>query len=181
MKAYAEWREIPGYDGAYEVSFMGEVRSYRSRWGRLFSPKLLTPYKKRPRGNGRRSNRMYVKLTDSNGLAHEVPVLNIVVDVWMDGRPPGKVAYHMNGDTSDPRVANIGFILRQDLGKKTGGDSRRRPVEKVAENGVVAEIYRSAREAARKNHMSYQTVLDRCNNKVKKPFALDGHTYRFEE
>lgn len=29
--------------------------------------------------------------------------------------------------------------------------------------------------------MSYQTVLDRCNGKVKQPFALDGHTYQFEK
>ena len=40
---------------------------------------------------------------------------------------------------------------------------------------------RSAREAAKANHMSYQTVLDRCNGKVKNPYALDGFTYRFED
>lgn len=38
-----------------------------------------------------------------------------------------------------------------------------------------------AREAAKANHMSYQTVLDRCNGKVKNPYALDGFTYRFED
>lgn len=37
------------------------------------------------------------------------------------------------------------------------------------------------REAAKANHMSYQTVLDRCNGKVKNPYALDGFTYRFED
>ena len=51
---------------------------------------------------------------------------------------------------------------------------------KVTENGDEVEVYRSAREAARKNSMSYQTVLDRCHNRVKKPFALDGYTYQFE-
>ena len=41
--------------------------------------------------------------------------------------------------------------------------------------------YRDRKEAARANHMSYQTVLDRCNGKVKKPFALDGTTYVFDD
>lgn len=177
-----EWRLIPGYDGFYEVSFMGEVRSWRGgRWGRLSSPKPLTPYKRQPRGKGRRSNRVYVKLTDCTGKAREVAVMNIMVDVWKGGRPPGMVAYHINGDTFENRATNIGFITSCELGKKTGASSRRQPVEKVSESGEVVAIYGSAREAARQNHMSYQTVLDRCNKKVKKPFALDGHTYRFEK
>lgn len=29
--------------------------------------------------------------------------------------------------------------------------------------------------------MSHQTVLDHCHDRVKKPFALDGHTYAFDE
>lgn len=175
------WREIPGYDGIYEVSRLGEVRSYRSRWGWLTTPKLLTPYKRQPRGNGRRSNRVFVKLTDGHGKAREVPVLNIVVDVWKGGRPPGMVAYHINGDTTDNRAANIGFTTQTELGRKTGGRSRRRPVSKINQDGVVVEFYPSARQAARANNMSYQTVMDRCNNKVKKPYALDGFNYQWDD
>lgn len=63
----------------------------------------------------------------------------------------------------------------------TGALSSRRPVEKVDMNGAVVEVYSSARAAARANHMSYQTVLDRCNGKVKNPYTLDGHNYRFEK
>ncbi len=36
-------------------------------------------------------------------------------------------------------------------------------------------------KAVKANHMSYQTVLDRCHGKVKDPFALDGFTCRFED
>lgn len=177
----SEWREIPGYDGFYEINFMGDVRSWRGgRWGRLSSPRALTPYKKQPRGNGRRSNRVYVKLTDSTGKAREVAVVNIMVDVWKGGRPPGTVAYHLNGDTFDNRAANIGFITNRELGKKTGARSRSRAVEKIAENGEIVEIYRSAREAARQNYMSYQTVINRCNGKVKGPIAPDGYIYQWE-
>ncbi len=63
----------------------------------------------------------------------------------------------------------------------TGGKASRRPVAKVNAAGEIVAYYPSARKAAKANHMSYQTVLDRCNGKVKKPFALDGHTYRFDD
>lgn len=57
--------------------------------------------------------------------------------------------------------------------------SARRPVAKVDSSGNVITVYASAREAARANFMSYQAVLDRCNGKVQKPYALDGFTYQF--
>jgi hypothetical protein len=53
-------------------------------------------------------------------------------------------------------------------------------VLKVNQEGEVIACYRSAREAARRNYVSYQTVLDRCHNKTKNPFWLDGYSYVFD-
>lgn len=176
-----DWRDIPGYDGAYQISRMGDVRSWRWRGRCSKKPHLLTQYKRQPRGNGHRSNRYYVKLTTPDGKAREVAVIGIMVDVWLGGRPPGMVAYHRNGDLADNCLHNIAFATPKELGTKTGAQSSRRPVAKVDKSGEVVSVYPSARAAARANHMSYQTVLDRCNGKVKNPYALDGHDYRFEK
>lgn len=176
------WRDIPGYDGAYQISWEGQVRTWRWRGAHfLKEPKLLTQYIRKPHGGGRRSARRYVKLTDPDGRAREVAVIRLMVEVWFGGYPEGKVAYHKNGDTTDHCYNNIGFISPRKLGQMTGAKSRRRPVAKVNEAGEIVALYPSARKAAKSNHMSYQTVLDRCNGKVKKPFALDGHTYRFDD
>lgn len=175
-----EWLNIPGYDGMYQVSRFGKVRSWRWRGEhRAQQPKLMTPY---VRHKGKDSRTEFVKLTDSQGNAKEVPVLRLVVNVWLGGCPEGMVPYHKNGYLDDHRAANIGFMTRSKLGRKTGGsNSRRRPVRKVTPDGEVVEFYPSARAAAKANHMSYQTVMDRCNGKVKNPFALDGHTYRWDD
>lgn len=77
-------------------------------------------------------------------------------------------------------MGNIAFTSRQELGRRTGANATRIPVAKVTPEGEIVAVYPSARVAARENHMSYQTVLDRCNGRVKKPFALDGHTYQFD-
>ena len=178
----AGWRDIPGYDGAYQISWEGQVRTWRYRGSRyLKEPKLLTQYVRKPRGNSRRSGRRYVKLTDPSGRAKEVAVIRLMVEVWLGGYPPGKVAYHKNGDLTDHCCTNIGFTTPRELGRKTGAKSRRTVVAKVNEAGEVVAFYPSARKAAKANHMSYQAVLDRCNGKIKKPFALDGHTYRFDK
>ena len=67
------------------------------------------------------------------------------------------------------------------VGRPDETAAARRPVVKITPAGEVVEAYPSARAAAKANHMSYQAVLDRCNGKVKKPFALDGYDYRFED
>lgn len=174
-----EWRMIPGYGGAYEISREGEVRTWRYRRTQfLKEPKPLTPYRRK---KGRQGNARFVKLTDAGGKACEVKVLSLMVDVWLGGKRPGVVAYHKNGDTADNSLNNIGFVTPQALGRKTGANSRRKPVAKVAPDGEVITLYPSARKAAAANHMSYQAVLDRCNGKVKNPFALDGTTYIFDK
>ncbi|MBE6959851.1 MAG: hypothetical protein E7448_03905 [Ruminococcaceae bacterium] len=178
----AEWRDIPGYDGAYQISWEGKVRTWRWR-GEQFSkrPRILTSFVRKPRGKAsRRSGREYVKLTDRNGISKDVPVLQLMVQVWFGGCPPGKIPYHKNSDTKDHCVNNIGFLSPKELDRRTGAKARRIPVAKVDSTGEIVAYYPSARAAARANHMSYQAVLDRCNGKIKKPYALDGHTYIFD-
>lgn len=173
-----EWRKIPGYGGAYEINWDGQVRTWRWR-GTQFSrnPRLLTAYMKK---KGKRGRARYVKLTDESGKARDVKVLHLMVDVWLGGSRPGKVPYHKNRDLNDNSVNNIAFATQRELGKLFGKASRRKPVAKIAPDGEVVALYPSARKAAIANRMSYQTVLDRCNGKVKKPFALDGTTYIFD-
>ncbi len=171
-----QWRDVPGYDGVYQVSWEGRVRSWRWRGSHLCQkPKDMTQYTRRG------SRRVYVKLTDGNGRSKEVPVSRLMAEVWLGKCSDGKVVYHKNGDLADNCAGNLGFITPKALGRKTGAASRRMPVAKIAADGEVVEVYSSARAAAKANHMSYQTVLDRCHGKVKKPFALDGYTYRFDK
>lgn len=172
------WRDIPGYNGAYQISNEGEVRTWKYRGDQfLTQPKLMTQF---VRGKGKISRARFVKLTAQDGSSRDVSVLGLMVNIWMGGPRPGMYPYHKNGDLRDHCINNIGFATRKDFGKMFGGSSSRIPVKKVTPAGEVVEIYPSARQAAKANHMSYQTVLDRCNGKVKKPFELDGHNYLFD-
>lgn len=176
-----DWRAIPGYDGMYEINVLGEVRTWRWRKEhRMKEPRLLTPYM-RHRGNGPEGRKRFVKLTDADGNTAEPTVLSLMVEVWCGGKRPGMVPYHKNRDLSDNALHNIGFATPEKLGKMTGAMATRKPVVKIDRNGEVVACYTSARAAGRANHMSYQTVLDRCNGKVKNPFALDGYNYQFDE
>lgn len=180
MKAYRPadngpgwWRDIPGYGGKYRASRAGDVQ-------RVFPSGLvrdMAPYRKK---GSRHRGRLYVKLT-AGGKSRDVHLLSIMAETWHGGHGRGLVPYHKNGILSDNHADNVGFASRDELGRLTGHRTgKRRCVIKVSESGDEVEAYRSARAAAKANHMSYQAVLDRCHGKVKDEFALDGHTYRFE-
>lgn len=166
------WRNIPEYDGKYQADVEGNIRRvYKSG-----KTRLMTAYKKKMSG----SQRLVVKLTKS-GKSKEIIVMQVIARTFLGECPIGYVPYHKNGVQSDNYVNNIAYISRRELGKITGAKSKRKGVAKIDSVGEIVEFYTSAREAAKKNHMSYQTVMDRCNGKCKSAFAPDGYAYAWED
>lgn len=168
------WRDIPGYNGKYQVDMDGNIRRvYPSG-----KTRELRPYqKKRMRG----SKRLVIHLTDDKGKTKEVKLLQIMARTFLGPVPDGCVPHHKNGCQHDNYIQNIEYISRKELGKINGANSRRKPVAKIDSSGAIVEFYPSAREAAKKNYMSYQTVIDRCDGKCKSPFAPDGYAYAWED
>ena len=76
---------------------------------------------------------------------------------------------------------NLKLLSKKELGSRYGVMSKKKSVVKISSDGEEVEIYYSAREAARKNFMSYQTIIDRCNGVVKKSVAPDGFDYAWED
>ena len=166
------WKDIPEYNGKYQADREGNVRRvYKSG-----KTRLMTSYIKK----STRNKRYVIKMT-KNGKAKEETLIDIMAKTFLGERPIDYVPYHKNGIQSDNYINNIAYISRKNLGKLTGEKSRRKPVAKIDANGEIVEFYSSAREAARKNYMSYQTIADRCNGKCKSAFAPDGYAYAWED
>ena len=166
------WRDISGYKGKYQADTEGNVRRlYKS--GKV---RIMTPYHKKMNG----SQRLVVKLT-IDGKSKEEILIQVIARTFLGPCPAGHVPYHINGCQLDNYVNNIKYISRKELGRLTGAKSKRQPVAKIDSNGEIVEVYSSARECARQNYMSYQTVMDRCNGKCKSAFAPDGYAYAWED
>lgn len=165
------WKDIKGYEGKYQVSYEGKIRRlYKGR-----EPRELTPYLKT---HGRKI--LFIGLT-KGGTKKEVAVHTIVAQAFIGEPEPGQVTYHKNGLIRDNWASNLEYIDRKTLGEMTGPRSRRKAVAKIDKEGEIVEIYNSARQAGKENFMSYQTIIDRCNRKVKSPFAPDGYAYAWED
>lgn len=161
-------RRIPGYP-KYEIDQFGNIR-------KLFKSRASLPITVRIK-----NDICIVRLTGPDGRRKEERVHKLMQRTFMRRPYPNEVLYHKNQNRQDNCLANLTYIDRQMLGRITGAKSRRRPVAKINCHGETVEVYSSAREAARRNHMSYQTVMDRCNGRVKNTFALDGYRYAWDD
>ncbi len=164
------WRAIPGTDGIYLISREGDVR-------KRFKSGKVTDIKPQTKATGK-SKPKIVHLTIA-GRRKEYTVSKLMQITWMDPPPPGMVLYHKNGEKSDNHLENLGYITRHELGKRTGHKSNGTAVFKIDKNLNEIEIYKSAREAARNNYMSAQTVIDRCNHKIKSEFEIADYSFRW--
>lgn len=163
-------KPVPGYGGKYFIDIHGNV--YR-RYEKSGSFRQLTPYL--------HHDDLVVKLTDNAGKSKAPQVHRMVAAAFLPHIPPGMVVCHKNVDRRDPALHNLEVISKQDLGRRTGHKSRRRAVAKFDwRTQDIVEVYRSARQAAKENFMSYQTIIDRCNGKVKGPIAPDGFIYQWD-
>lgn len=170
MEKTDEWVAIEGYRWPYRINQEGCVQKQLED-GSWFT---LTPYI-----SGGRSRAM-VKMRTVDNRKVEVPLVWLMADAFMGGRRPGYGIVHKNGAKLDCSLWNLKFLPMKECGRLSCR-AKRRPVEKVDRDGNVVEIYASAREAAEKNYISQNSIWARCNGKVKDPFRLDGHDYRYEQ
>lgn len=120
-----EWRPVVGYEGLYEVSSLGQVRSlarktYGQRGSRDLPQKVLkqrSPLS--PNGNQRYP---YVGLCKS-GVKKTAHVHRIVLAAFVGERPIGMQARHLNGNPEDNRINNLawGTKLENEADRKKHG------------------------------------------------------------
>ena len=100
-----QWRAVPGFDGEYEVSDDGQVRSLlrvvtRSDGRtRTIRPRVLHP-------NKMKKGHMQVSLWRGN-REHKHLVHRLVLLAFVSSCPPGLQALHGNGIAWDNRVENL--------------------------------------------------------------------------
>lgn len=108
-----EWRPIPGWEGLYEVSDQGRVKSLarlvKGRWNKartsrapVFVPERilkLHPW-------GRRNEYLHADLRREGGV-QRYAVHILVLMSFVGPRPNGLVGCHNNGKGSDNRLTNL--------------------------------------------------------------------------
>lgn len=108
---HEEWRPVVGYEGLYEVSDLGNVRSLdryclgKDGRAELHHGKVLsnTPGK---------WGYVIVHLRDGLGHGRRRSAHSVVAEAFLGARPAGHDILHLNGRRADNRVANLRYGSR---------------------------------------------------------------------
>jgi hypothetical protein len=112
------WKDIPGYEGIYQVSDQGEVRSFvRGKTGTLLRPGRM------PGGH----------LSVALGRGNSQCVHKLVLIAFIGPAPEKHECRHLNGVPSDNRLANLTWGTRGEntQDKKWHGGNGKLTVEQV--------------------------------------------------
>lgn len=175
-----QWRPIPGYGGMYELSNLGEVRSWRANGGkhkpgeRAAKPRILTPVLWR-----KKTGQWVLEISfwNEDKKKKDIPVnLRLLMrDIWMDGPQPGKVVEVIDGDPTNVSLYNLRYSTKAEVNKRKD-TSIRKPVAKCNAKHEVVEFYRSAQEAGDKNFLTASGIRHR----IRRQTVRDGYYFRFD-
>jgi hypothetical protein len=120
------WRPVVGYEGLYEVSDLGRVRSVDRvvmRGGRVHQLRGIVLTIDQSRADGRRQVSLSREGRHTNAL-----VAHLVLTAFVGARPAGLVACHNNGDEADDRAENLRWDTQRNnlLDRNTHGTNPQR-------------------------------------------------------
>ena len=176
------WAWIPGFEGLYQVSTRGRVRSV-DRWadGKAGSKQFIKGKILKPRQI--KNGYLQVDLC-RNGKARHFLVHRIVLEVWGDGNPENKPQVnHIDERKTNNDVYNLEWSTRKEninwgTGRKRQAASRSKAIQAIdPETGIVVKEFQSGMEAQR-NGFSHANISTCCRGKRR---HHKGFAWRFKE
>lgn len=175
------WKPVKDYEGLYEVSNFGRVRSVDHyvkqpnphdgklqqvlRRGCVMKPSFT--------GSG------YLHLSLSSGLRkYKTFQIHRLVAIHFIENPENLAEVnHKNEDKTDNRVENLEWCSRQ-YNVYYGNNTKTKPVLQMDDNGNVIKKFRSAREAAMILGLNHSSISGVCKGRF---YKTGGYRWRYAD
>lgn len=182
-----EWRAVFGYEGIYEVSNMGKVRSLDriDISGRKRNGTILQAVKV-----GHASRKYLAVSLSKDGVAKKTKIHRLVAEAFIPNPENKPEVNHLSEDKTDNRVENLCWATSKEnmnhgtrteraakTAQATAERKRAKPVLQIDSGGIIVKEYPSLREASR------QTGIDRpqINKCIKKPwYTAKGFYWKYK-
>lgn len=152
-----EWRDIEGYEGLYQISNDGEVRSVRRNKIKIMKQMIWHGY-------------AYVNFTINNVVNHK-SVHRLVAEAFIPNPHNKPQVDHINTIKTDNRVENLHWVTALENASNQTTALRRldchlnesKKVYQYTLDGKFVAEFKSAREAERKTSCLNTNILRCCN------------------
>ena len=180
------WKDIEGYEGLYQVSSLGRVRSLgrdivrRTRYGTMapyhISGRVLKPLHSQ-------GDYCYVHLFDKDGASINHKVHRLVAKAFVPNPDNLNEVNHVDEDKDNNRADNLEWCKHVDNcnhGTRNERSAVKRgiQVEQLTLDGHHVAFYQSACEASRQTCIARKGINDCCRRHIK---TAGGYLWRYKE
>lgn len=178
------WKDIPGWEGLYQASTLGRIRSYpqarcqRNRWG------TLTLYHKKGKILKPNDIHGYQQIDlHRNKKIYSYYVHRLVAITFVPGYKEGMEVNHKNEIRSDNRAENLEWVTHEDNLKYGSHNSRisksnSKAVLQYSMDGNFIAEYPSATIAAKETGISLPSIAICAQGKFK---TMCGYIWKYKD
>lgn len=167
-----EWRPVVGFEGLYEVSDLGRVKSLNYR--RTGKEKILKPKK---------CNGGYLQLCLSNGKCRIMRMVHrMAAEAFLGECPAGLEVNHLDENKENNRVDNLEYCSRKynvNYGTRTArmAATNSKPVLQYDLDGNLVKRWPSAREIEQQMGIPSTNITACLKGRIK---TTHGYIWRYE-
>lgn len=182
-----KWKDIQGYEGLYQISNYGRVKSLgriskrKSRWGGQYTVVMKEKIKKSSKNNkGYSTVHLNYKGKESNFLIHR-----LVGKAFISNPYNYPEIDHKNENKNDNKINNLIWCTRiynntkgiqSKEGRRTSSEFRMKGVKQFDLQGNLLNTYKGIRIAEEKTSVDNRNIVKCCKGKVN---SAGGFIWRY--
>ena len=169
------WKDIPGYEGLYQASNLGRIRSFKRNNIRILKP-----------GKNRDGSGYYIVKLYLNSVRKSARVHRLLWTAFNGPIPEGLQINHLNENKADNRLENLSLCTAKEninygTRNKRVGEKLCKRIQMLDKNNNILKTFNSLKEAAQflnKNKTTANSNISSCLHG--KSMSAYGYKWKFE-
>ena len=154
-----EWRDVAGYEGRYQVSSMGRVKSLERKdcLGRTVKERVLKPC-----DNGR--GYLYISLSDGTGEHKRHYIHRLVGEAFVSNPLEKEDVNHKDENPSNNHASNLEWLTHKEnlnygMRNERVAKANSKPVAQYTKDGAFIKVWASAAEVKRQLGFNHSNII----------------------
>lgn len=154
------WRDVKGYEGRYQVSSMGRVKSLKWNKERFLKPS--------------RDKDGYLLVTlCAGGKRKTLKVHRLVCEAFHKNTDNKPQVNHINEDKADNRACNLEWCTcKQNINHGSRNERVSKPVGQYSLDGKLIKLWPSTMEVERQTGFNHGNINQVANGKLKQAYGF---------
>ena len=160
------WKDIPNYEGLYQASNLGNIRSLKNRWGNRIEPRLVKQQKTK---KGYKRVRLSKKNKSKTFMVHRIIYITFIKDI-----ENGLEINHKDFNRENNKINNLEMITHTNNVRY----SKAKPIIQLSLNNEYIRKWDCIRDVEKEIGIDHRQI---CSCLLGKQKTCHGYKWKYKE